>query len=443
MVFKIKRLTACRIGDGCRAWVMLTAFLWLAGWVSADMVRFIPDAGDSWNQRVRLMKEAKSTIDVAMFIWKDDQVGREMAGLLKEAAERGVKVRVLCDALARSVPRQIMRVLERHPNLHLHQYHPVQINRPFWLNRRLHDKMMIVDQTHLILGGRNFADRYFDLGEDWNYIDLDVAVRGGVTEGAVAYFDLLWNSTHVKDLISPPLIGGLASGQRADTTADTFPALGAKAERREGSEPRCLIEVRSGDIEFVNERVPRKIDGAVCLRRLRELIAEAKSEVWITTPWLVMTRGSRELFRDCLARGVKIHILTNSLHANKDFLVFAAHLKSCEDLAFRGASIHCLPGPDSIHSKGIVIDQRVAIVGTQNLDPRSEFWNTESLVVVKSEKAAGDLRSAILGQAEGSEVLSAGRAALSGRGRTGFSTRIKRALLPFLKLVSPFMRSCL
>jgi phosphatidylserine/phosphatidylglycerophosphate/cardiolipin synthase-like enzyme len=90
-----------------------------------------------------------------------------------------------------------------------------------------------------------------------------------------------------------------------------------------------------------------------------------------------------------------------------------------------------------------VIDQRVAIVGTQNLDPRSEFWNTESLVVVKSEKAAGDLRSAILGQAEGSEVLSAGHAALSGRGRTGFSTRMKRALLPFLKLVSPFMRSCL
>ena len=69
MVFKIKRLTAYRIGDGCKAWVMLTAFLWLAGWVSADMVRFIPDAGDSWNHRVRLMKEAKSTIDVAMFIW--------------------------------------------------------------------------------------------------------------------------------------------------------------------------------------------------------------------------------------------------------------------------------------------------------------------------------------------------------------------------------------
>lgn len=115
---------------------------------------------------MELISAARSSIDVAMFIWRDDYAGLKMAGLLRDAAARGVRVRVVCDALARAVPQKIMDVLEQEPTFHIHNYHPIALNRPLWLNRRLHLKIMIVVGRHLVLGGRNFTDRYFDDAED-------------------------------------------------------------------------------------------------------------------------------------------------------------------------------------------------------------------------------------------------------------------------------------
>ena len=206
---------------------------------------------------------------------------------------------------------------------------------------------------------------------------------------------------------------------------------------------RPVVVVPPERMEFVHEQLPRDSEESVCVSRIEELLGRARREVWISTPWLVTTGRTDSLLRSVLARGVKLHIVTNSLGASRDYLVFAAHARTCRDLAGLGAMIHLLPGPGSLHSKAIIIDESVAIAGTLNFDPRSEFWNTESMVVVKEAKTARELLDVIRVQSRSSDLLGTDGASLTRVENPTLKVRMKKAFLPVLKLFSPLIRSFL
>ncbi len=435
------------------------ALLWCLGLAAcitlrADELRVLSEGPDAWQTRVELIRSARKTIDVAIFIWRDDATGLQMAGLLHEATQRGVRVRVIADGLARVLPDNVTAALDDVQILRLNDYHPLLLHRPSWANQRLHDKLIIVDDKQMIIGGRNFTDRYYDRGANWNYIDLDLLVSGAVCAEARTYFDLLWHSDELrtaplKPIISP-LNGGrfvartgkdLAADQRAGLRQlqDAMRAMGSFDRSRE----RETVAMHAGQMHFIHEAVPRTADQSDCVTHVEELLRGAKHEVWISTPWLVTTKRTGQLLQGCLDRGVKLHILTNSLNACQDFMVFAAHRTTCKDLAARGACIHLQPGPDSLHSKTIVVDGSTALAGTLNFDPRSEFWNTESMVMIRNKQAARELLDAIREQTRHSYVLDPAKPDFIGTNTPSPLVRLKAATLPVLRLFSPLIRGLL
>jgi len=433
--------------------MLLVGFVPHAG---ADEVRFIPDGEAAWHTRVEMIRSARKSIDVAVFIWRDDRTGMEMAGLLHEATRRGVRVRVIADGLARSLPVQVTAALAGVEFLHLHDYHPLLLHRPEWMNRRLHDKLIIADGRRMLIGGRNFTDRYYDRREDWNYIDLDLLLTGKACTEAQAYFEALWAGDDARDVNFGPLIRPLNNGRfiartdrdfRDDRLAGVRRIEEALRTVNGGREPASSggrpVSVSGKRMEFVHEEVPRTPRQSVCVTRIEELMRGARHEVWISTPWLVTTRRTGELLASCLERGVELHIVTNSLNACRDYLVFAAHARTCTSLAAKGAFIHLLPGPDSMHSKTIIIDRRIAIAGTLNFDPRSEFWNTESLALIQDAAAARELHAVVTAQAGASYLLDPAKPDLIGTARPSVGLRLKKAALPVLRLFSPLIRSLL
>jgi len=167
------------------------------------------DAGqDSLLARVHLIDSARRTIDLQTFHFEEDDAGRLVLDALMDAARRGVKVRLLMDQLSGLDEARIWSHLAGfHRNFELRMYNPLFRKAQFGpfefaaavmfqfgsLNRRMHNKAMVVDGSVGIVGGRNIQDEYFDWHPSYDYRDRDILVAGPVAKEITANFDAFWN----------------------------------------------------------------------------------------------------------------------------------------------------------------------------------------------------------------------------------------------------------
>ena len=163
---------------------------------------------DALLARLHLIASAQSAIDIQTFIWIDDEVGRLLYEELLKAARRGVRVRVLIDQLIPAcTPEDWGFMATAHPNLQYRLFKPLQnraVNRQQdlarslvfgfrHLNRRMHNKMLLIDQRIGIIGGRNIENKYFDFGNKFNFKDREVIVIGSEVKKMAALFNLYWS----------------------------------------------------------------------------------------------------------------------------------------------------------------------------------------------------------------------------------------------------------
>ncbi|MEQ1692512.1 MAG: phospholipase D-like domain-containing protein, partial [Gemmatimonas sp.] len=180
--------------------------------------------------------------------------------------------------------------------------------------------------------------------------------------------------------------------------------------------------VWSDSVTFVTD-APGKNSGANGLggggestAELIRLIKGAKTSVTIQSPYLVTTQVSQDLFREAIARGVRVRILTNSLASTDNLEAFSGYQRERDKLLQMGVELYEFK-PDAavrrqimtgalqttlnfapvfgLHAKSMVVDDHIAIIGTFNLDPRSANLNTECVVVIRDTRVAGDLARAM------------------------------------------------
>jgi phosphatidylserine/phosphatidylglycerophosphate/cardiolipin synthase-like enzyme len=168
-------------------------------------------------------------------------------------------------------------------------------------------------------------------------------------------------------------------------------------------------------ISFISD-LPGKNDGTnglggggVCTDTLIKLIRQAKKSLDIQSPYLITTALGQNLFREAVKRGVKVRILTNSLASTDNLEAFSGYQRDRKKLLSTGVKIFEFR-PDAadrfkimagglqeklnyapifgLHAKSMVIDGRITVIGTFNLDPRSANLNTECVTVIYSENLA-------------------------------------------------------
>ena len=160
---------------------------------------------DAFAARVLLANAAQKTIDLQYYVFHADLTGKFLLERLLAAAERGVRVRLLIDDMYTAGKDRTIAALASHPNFEIRVFNPFaersSSSRVFeWLsdfsrvNRRMHNKMFVVDGVAGIVGGRNVGDEYFAAREDENFADLDLLVAGPVVADLGGVFDAYWNS---------------------------------------------------------------------------------------------------------------------------------------------------------------------------------------------------------------------------------------------------------
>ncbi len=419
----------------------------------ASGVRPLPDPLDAFAARMVLAKAATRSLDVQYYIWRGDATGLVMLDALREAAGRGVRVRLLLDDNGIAGLDDALASLDALDGVEVRLFNPFA-NRRFRalgyvtdfsrVNRRMHNKSLTADGVATIVGGRNVGDEYFGAGEGTLFQDLDVLAVGPVAAEVSAAFDLYWNSASaypIASLVRPPdaQTRERVMRQMAEALRTPRAAVYGDAVLRAGL-ARDIAERRL-DLEWVPVRLvtddPGKTLGKAAreellVERLRTVIGTARHEVDLVSPYFVPgEQGTRSMVE--LARGgTRVRVLTNSLSATDVTAVHAGYAKRREALVRGGVRLYELrrdilvPGdpaasPErrlfggssaaSLHAKTFAVDRERVFVGSFNFDPRSVALNTELGVVIESPRLAAALSEGLDARLDGAayEVVPAAR----------------------------------
>lgn len=165
----------------------------------------LADGKDALASRLALIEQAQVSVDAQYYIWHDDVSGVMLLAALDRAAKRGVRVRLLLDDNGVPGLDPFMAALNADPHFDIRLFNPSTIRRPkmmgytfdfLRMNRRMHNKSLIVDGAVAIIGGRNIGDEYFEIGEAF-YKDMDALATGAIVPQTAAIFDAYWNSGSV------------------------------------------------------------------------------------------------------------------------------------------------------------------------------------------------------------------------------------------------------
>ena len=175
--------------------------------------RLLPAGDDALATRLELVRRAEVSLDVQYYQIVDDATGRSFLGALRDAALRGVRVRLLIDDLYTAGEDELLLGLAATPNLELRLFNPFPAGRGGFasrfaaslfdfdrVNRRMHNKLFVADGAIAVVGGRNIGDAYFKQSRGDNFVDLDVAVVGALVPRLGVLFDRYWNSEFVRPI---------------------------------------------------------------------------------------------------------------------------------------------------------------------------------------------------------------------------------------------------
>ena len=330
----------------------------------------IDDGREALNVRVLLTQIAQRSLDLQYYMWHDDASGRLLFYEVWQAAERGVRVRLLLDDNNTVGMDAVLQTLDSHPNIDVRLFNPF-MNRRFRilgyltalkrLNRRMHNKSFTVDNQATIFGGRNIGDEYFDINEKVNFADLDVLAIGEVVNEVSTDFDRYWNSAAsfpvAKIIRKQHTLVDLSKTNHQQYTTQTA------RYRQALSDSDFLDNLEQGLLRFlwVNVRfvsdpptkalpdvllkhnhyphhyrhatnVTNAIDtttqnDATLIEQIASTLLSPKKSLTIVSPYFVPSQLWTASFVNLAKRGIELNILTNSLTANDVIAVHAGYMR--------------------------------------------------------------------------------------------------------------------
>lgn len=392
--------------------------------LTGDRVVMAPllDGNDGLGARLRMIGDARQSIDLKTFLIKPDTAGALVWLALYEAAERGVKIRILYDDVFTSASDRDIASLNVHPNVQIRSFNPLSRNSGVVMNfaldfnrvnRRMHNKAFIVDGALAIVGGRNIADEYYQIETATEFADFDLFVAGAPVRQLSDAFDLYWN-----DPWSVP-VENLARGDDTPLRA-ALANLGALAEAPEAEVYRRAVgstylrDLEQGRIPAFTGRARVVVDQPAKLRNppgqgpyvvgdaLYNTLLRARREVLVLSPYFVPEDYGAAVFEQLARRGVRVRIVTNSLGATNHAYVHAGYARYRDRLLRAGVDIREVrtdapsivgsgPAPLVLHTKIAVVDDTTLYLGSANIDPRSIRQNTEIGMVIESSGLARNI----------------------------------------------------
>lgn len=436
---------------------------------SKHFIKILNTGEDALISRIHLIQTAMKSIHIQTFIWKNDESGRYVINELIKAAKRGVKIKIIIDQLGSTDDITLLSYLaDSSPNLELKFYNPSfdRINPNILqmagdiafnfknLNQRMHNKILIMDDSIAITGGRNYQNDYFDLNRYRNFKDRDILVVGPIVKNITKSFADYWEFKGSVNAIDLTDIGKNIKEKRyeKDLPENSFAFNGLFSNVNKSSNNYAYIKQEYINKVFEIYNIELIVDdpgknnehglkgGGEAFLALSQILSKIKKSIVVQTPYLIVDKivmkGVSKKLKDI--PNLDIMISTNSLAATDNIYAYSHSFKQrkklMRDLRFRIFELKPIPNdiasmlpnynvdlnnfPENknnlvnqiidelpfmqkkrflcIHAKSFVIDDEISFIGSFNVDPRSFHLNTEIGLAIKDINVAKALKENIL-----------------------------------------------
>lgn len=395
-------------------------------------------------KRIEMIRSAKKSIEVEYFIYGLDETSKAFTSELVLAAKRGVKVRILVDkSSAIFVLDEYYAKALSEAGVELRYYNDASLVRVSSINFRNHRKLLVVDDRMAITGGRNIENDYFDYSEEFNFLDRDVFVEGDIAKTMRQSFDKFFEHKIAErpDLPKRPkdVVRRWVNDRDGKGFRDFSNHKAVKEYEDKMKAATDYVNQSQQDLdvlakyEQVGGEILAKSQLAACpeatfatdapggtfltrllkkygdeYRHLRKVLFEKANsvdkEVVLSSPYIINSPKSMEIYKNLLGRDVKLSIYTNSL-ASTDAVYVAANLyPSLKEMVGNGIGVYLHPGVFQNEGHGLVSNvegakwgthsktqlyihkdsrQNEFMIGTYNYDNRSNHYNTEMALFCK------------------------------------------------------------
>jgi putative cardiolipin synthase len=371
-----------------------------------DRVALVEERVYSGISRIDLMERAQHSLDISYYTIQSDTSGDIFWGVVLSAAQRDVQVRILLDGIFhpfRGCDRDILYGLQAHPNIEVRFYEPLNLAKPWTWHNRLHDKHIIVDEKYAMIGGRNIGDKYFlkDFSGA-NVHDRDVVIintdvnntNTSVISDFQCYFQELWDHDYTTTRRQPSA-RHLACGQQKNEQLLNF-IQQTRENRPDIFTPQDwkAVSFTAKKVTLINNPIQRGTKEPWVWAEMACLMEQSEQSILVQSPYFIPTRAMRKAFPGQLS-DEEIVLLTNNVNSSPNYFGMAGYYKHRNRLMEMASTIYEYHGDGSIHAKSMVIDERLSIVGSFNVDSRSTFLSTETMVVIDSPEFTQHLLEAI------------------------------------------------
>lgn len=324
-----------------------------------NFIEIYTEGNQKFDALIADIEAAEHHIHLVYYIVRDDALGRKLVGALTKKAAQGVEVRFLYDHIGSShLPRKFFRKLREAGGLEA-AFFPSRI--PYLnlkINYRNHRKLAIIDGKTGYIGGFNIGDEYLGLNKHFGeWRDTHLKVTGGAVLQMQAQFLMDWN---------------LASSGRIELSDTYFPVI-----PYERGKIGMQLVASGPDTEY------QEIKNAYI-----KMIYSAKKTIRLQTPYFVPDESLMTALRIAALSGVRVCIMLPSKPDH--FFVYWATHSYLGELLKSGVKVY-LYEKGFLHAKTLVVDGKVASVGTANLDIRSFKLNFEMNAFIYDRNTASQL----------------------------------------------------
>jgi len=399
--------------------------------------RLMPVGVYALDTRIQLARRAKHSLDLQYYLIQNDATGRLLLRNVRDAALRGVRVRLLVDDLYTSGGDPLFIGISAFPNVEVRLFNPFCCGRESLLNKytasladfgrlnhRMHNKLFIADGAMVVAGGRNIADEYFMRSMTDNFVDMDAFIVGAVVPQLAAIYDTYWNSAQVypvqsiihtdfnREQLQRSFNNLVDEGeQMMSLTLPPVDILGYGPVSEDLDAGRVgLIWGKAtafadspAKVTATSDEMARSMSVSM---NIMDMVMAARTEVVISSPYFIPGPRGVAAFGELRKRDVKVTILTNSLASNDEPLVHTGYARYRSELLKSGVDLYELsptrilrnkrlmfPGMSvgRLHAKTAVFDRSKVFIGSMNLDPRSASKNTELGIIAEAPQLAREV----------------------------------------------------
>ncbi len=328
--------------------------LHIAGATDKNEFYLCKNSVDTYKKILNHIKNAKESIYISTYIFGNDKVTKEIIKLLTQKAKEGVCVKLLFDSfgslLLELFPRSLKPLKDAGGEYYFFMSvlkHPIK-NR---FNFRNHRKMIIIDNHIAISGGTNISKNYLSADDEHStWMDLTFIIKG---TAVIHYFEIFsydWESQTKQSLKQPQQLN--YESIKADS----------------------IIQVVPSGPDVNNDALYESIIYALFL---------AQKRIWILTPYFVPDSSLIDALIIASHRNIEIKIILPKI--SDQILADISRSGFLRELQNEGIEV-LLYKPKMLHAKAMIIDDKVALVGSSNFDARSFFYNFEVMSFLYSKK---------------------------------------------------------